>query len=148
MAEIQCACKPNQVNAKVARANAFFTLALGLIFIFTSFKWVVYILLADFALKVVLGPRVSPFSQFNIWWQRMLKIKPKMIFAQPKKFALKVGLVFSTTILVLYLLNFVLLAQIVAGVLSLFAALELFFEFCMGCWVYYLFNTAKNEIQS
>lgn len=145
---VQCACKPNQVNARVARANAFFTLAMGLIFIFSPFKWIVYVMLADFALKVFFGPKASPFTQFNIRLLRWLKIQPKHIFAPPKKFALKVGLVFSIIILVLYLLDLVATANIFAGILSLFAALELFFEFCMGCWVYYLFNTAKNEIES
>jgi len=148
MAEIQCACGPNQVNARVARANAFFTLAMGLLFIFSPWKWIIYVLLGDFALKVFFGPKASPFTQFNIRLMQWLKVEPKHIFAPPKKFALKVGLVFSLTVLVLYLSDLILAANIIAGVLSLFAALELFFEFCMGCWVYYLFNTVKNEAHS
>jgi hypothetical protein len=148
MPEPICSCKPNQVNARVARANAFFTLVMALIFIFTPLKWIIYVLLIDFALKVFFGPKASPFTQFNIRLMRWLKIKPKHIFAPPKKFALKVGLIFSLAVLVLYLSDLTLAANIVAGVLSLFAALELFFEFCMGCWVYYLFNTVKNETEA
>jgi len=148
MAEIQCSCGPNQVNARVARANAFFTFAMGLMFIFSPLKWIIYVLLIDFALKVFFGPKASPFTQFNIRLLKWLKIKPKHIFAPPKKFALKVGLIFSAAVLVLYLLDLTMAANIVAGVLTLFAALELFFEFCMGCWVYYLFNTVKNETEA
>ena len=130
-----CNCPDNQVNAKVARLNALWTLVLAILFIFV-WRWTAYILFLDFFIKAIFHPRYSPISRLNSWFLKVLKIKPKFIFAPPKLFAAKVGFVFSAVIIILYLLDYTLAAQIFAGVLALFAFLEFVFEFCMGCWAY------------
>lgn len=133
---MNCACGKDQINAKVARANAFFTLTFGLIFLLTSWKWIVFVMLGDFLIKVFLGPKYSPFSQLNMRIMRWLKVEPKMIFAPPKRFALKVGLVFSILIALSYYTGYWKISIILNVILTIFADLELFFEFCMGCWFY------------
>ena len=66
----------------------------------------------------------------------LLKLKPKPIFAAPKKFSAAVGFVVSFVLLVLVLMNYYTAAFIVGGVLIFFAVLESLFKICVGCYLY------------
>lgn len=145
-----CDCSVNQINAKVARFNAFYTLAFALIFIFTPYKWIIYVLVVDFAIKVIFRPKYSPISQLNMRILKLFKVAPEMIFAAPKIFALKIGLTFSLAGMILHLFGLDLAALIVISILAFFAFLEAFFGFCMGCWAhsYYIKIFKKSTLPS
>lgn len=141
-----CELPKGQVNQKVARANAFFTLILSLLFIFTNAKWIIYIMVIDFLIKGFIGPKFSPISRINIIILRILKIKPKPIFAPPKIFASKIGFIFSLAIMILFLLGLPIYSIIIISILAFFAFLESTFEICIGCWAHsYWLKLFKNK---
>ena len=130
-----------QVNRKVARLNAVWVFVFSMIFIFIpSWRWIVFVLLANFFIKGFFGPWYSPISQLNKAILKALKVEPEMIFAPPKIFAAKIGFVFSLVTSILYLLNYQTAAIVVIAILSVFAFLELAFEFCMGCVAHSFFT--------
>lgn len=95
----------------------------------------VCVLVLDFALRAfTLQP--SPLAAIARIIANVLKLKPKPIFATPKKFAAGVGFGFSVAILDLLLLNHINTAYILGGVLIFFAVLESVFKICVGCHVY------------
>ena len=101
---------------------------------FIDQPWLYGILAIGFALRVMAGPRFSPFGQLSV---RLIapKIwrKTKLVPGPPKRFAQTIGLVFSASALVLSLLGFGLAAQIVVGLLIAAATLEFVFGLCLGC---------------
>lgn len=60
----------------------------------------------------------------------------KPIFAPPKMFAAKIGLLFSVSILILYFIGFQFAANILAAVLIAFALLESIGNICVACYLY------------
>ena len=128
---------PNPVNEYAARSTAGLVVALAIVTIIVN-HWALYAVLAiGFALRVLSGPKLSPFGQLSV---RVIapKIwrKSKLVPGPPKRFAQAIGLVVSTTALILSLLGYGLAAQIVLGVLIVAAGLEAFVGFCLGCTIF------------
>ncbi len=129
---------PNPVNEVAARMVAFMVLLLVVATILTGEIWLVVFLAYGFWARVITGPTLSPMGQLAT---RLLAPKsgivPKLVAGPPKRFAQFVGLIFSTTALVL--INFFdehSTANMILGVLGLFAFLESVVGFCAGCFVF------------
>ena len=128
---------PNPVNDYAARSTAGLVIALAIVAIVVNHP-VVYALLAiGFLLRVMAGPKLSPFGQLSVRFivPKIWK-KTKLVPGPPKRFAQTIGLAFSGTALVLSLLGFGLAAQIVVGLLIGAAFLEFAFGFCLGCTIF------------
>ncbi|MGC4933800.1 DUF4395 domain-containing protein [Gordonia sp. DT30] len=125
---------PNPVNDYAARSTAGLVVALAVVTIVVN-HWALYAVLAiGFALRVLSGPKLSPFGQLSVRviaphiWR-----KTKLVPGPPKRFAQAIGLTFSVTALVLSLLGYGLAAQIVVGLLIVAATLESVVGLCLGC---------------
>ena len=125
---------PNPVNDYAARSTAGLVVVLAVVAVFIDQPWLYGILAIGFALRVMAGPRFSPFGQLSV---RLIapKIwrKTKLVPGPPKRCAQTIGLVVSASALVLSLLGFGLAAQIVVGLLIAAATLEFVFGLCLGC---------------
>ena len=113
-------------------------LALTLAIILTGQSWLAAVLVYGFLARVATGPTLSPMGLLAT---RVLAprsgIAPRPVPGPPKRFAQTVGLAFSTTALVLLIVAAsTLAANIVLGVLALFAFLEAVVGFCAGCFVF------------
>ncbi len=128
---------PTQVDRRVVRFNALLTILTALIAAVTT-SWIpMAVLAADFFIRGFLHPRWSLFSTVSTFVLQLTGAPSgKMIFFPPKQFAARVGLAFSFTAFVLFMSSTVLPGIIVTGTLALFAALECFFNVCMGCIIY------------
>jgi hypothetical protein len=125
----------SQVNENVVRIVAFFVLALAIATIATGWVILPVYLSIDFFLRAFTSVK-PPFALLAQLIARSLQLGVKPIYAPPKKFAAAVGFVFSVTISALLLGGLTIPAYAVAGILSLFAALESFLSICAGCYVY------------
>ncbi|MDA1189431.1 MAG: DUF4395 domain-containing protein [Chloroflexi bacterium] len=127
---------PDPVNEVSARLVAGMVVALALSAIFTQQVWIVAFMVYGFLAHVASGPKFSPIGLLatKVITPRLGWDKPTS--GIPKRFAQGIGLVFSTTALVLFLVNLPVAAIAVLSVLTLFAALESFVGFCAGCFVF------------
>lgn len=138
-------------DENVVRIIASQVIAISMVSLFTQRVWPLSLLLVDFALRAfTLGP--SPLAAIAKMIVRVLKLKPKPIFAAPKKFAALTGFIFLMMILLLFLLNLYPAAYLVTGILMVCAVLESVFKICLGCYVYNWFvapvvhrKNIKNE---
>ncbi|AZG45086.1 DUF4395 domain-containing protein [Gordonia insulae] len=125
---------PNPVNDYAARSTAGLVIVLAIVTVAVNNPLLYALLALGFLLRVMAGPRYSPFGQLSV---RVIvpKIwrKTKLVPGPPKRFAQTIGLVFSGTALVLSLLGLGLAAQIVIGGLIIAATLEFVFGLCLGC---------------
>ena len=129
---------PNPVNEVAARLVAAMVLVLTLVTIATGVWWLMIPLVYGFLARVLTGPTLSPMGLLATRaLVPLLGQRTRLVPGPPKRFAQTVGLAFSTTALVLYLvLDSMTASRIVLGVLTLFAALESGLGFCAGCFVF------------
>ena len=121
-------------NESKIRLIALFVFVASITYIFTNFIAIPVLLVIDFALRSFDLGKYSPFAIFSDTLVKTLKLPIKPVYLPPKRFAARIGLLFSITILSLQLVGISTL--IVSSVLAFFAALESFLSICAGCYVY------------
>jgi hypothetical protein len=131
-----CPISNNQINERVARLNAAFTLFLLLLFGSSGQWFIPAFLAADFFMRSGNLSRFSPvgYSSRNI--VKLLSLEELLINAGPKIFAARIGLIFSLLILFASLAELNTIAFGFAIVLGLFSFLEAAFGICVACKIY------------
>ena len=109
---------------------------LAISFIVTGQVWILVLLAYGFLAHVTSGPKFSPLGLLTtkvivpaLGWY-------KPVPGPPKRFAQGIGLVFSTTALILAVSGMDTAAISLIGILIAFATLESVFAFCAGCFVF------------
>lgn len=134
--EIACPVDFIIVNENKVRLTALQVFLLAVAYFFTG-AWIIpSFLIIDFFLR---GFKLGKYSLLNLMSDQLVKafsIPVKPIDQAPKRFAAKIGFLFSIAITALQLTGNTVAALILAAVLTFFAFLESFFSFCAGCYVY------------
>lgn len=125
---------PTFVNENVVRWNALLTVV-TLVAAYLTTPWLLVLLVADFAARVITGPKFSPFARSGAAVMQGLGVKPKMIAGAPKRFAAGIGLTLAAITAAMVLLGSP-LGWAVGALILVFASLEAFFAFCAGCVLY------------
>ncbi len=96
-------------------------------------------LAVGFGLRVLAGPKLSPLA---ILASRVivprLPFRAKLVPGPPKRFAQTIGLVFSTSAGLLFLLGLDTAGYVVIAALVVAASLEAFAGLCLGCQAFAL----------
>lgn len=124
------------IDEQVARIIGAAVIILTLVIVVSQWKLPAIFLVADFALRAFTR-FPSPLSLAARFIQKRLGIRPRPVFAAPKKFAAALGFVFALAILILLYSGLTVWACSVGGVLLLCALLESAFKICLGCYVYH-----------
>jgi hypothetical protein len=133
---------PSPVNEKVARVVASGVAILALITLATGWLWLLVLLAVGFAARVTSGPRFSLLGRAAVHVAPRLG-PPRFVPGPPKRFAQAIGLTITTVAAVAGLgFGADKIALGLTGVLLVFATLELVFNFCAGCWLFYLLMKA------
>ena len=138
---IQCPVDFVTINENQARLTAFQTLVWVIVWGFTGFAVIPAYLAIDFLLRAANFGKFSLLNFISGFLIRRLSIPNRPVDRAPKRFAALVGFIFIATILVLSLFRQDVAADILAGVLLIFASLEAFARICAGCYVYTLLKT-------
>jgi Domain of unknown function (DUF4395) len=126
---------PNPVNDYAARTVATGVVLMCVAAIALRQPWILIPLAYGFWARVLSGPRFSPLGQVatRVIAPR-LPGEPKLVPGPPKRFAQAIGVVFSTTALVLWFgLGLEAAALVVVALLATAAFLEAAFGLCLGC---------------
>ena len=138
-----CPLVYRQVDATLTRINALWTVTCAMMYLITQQPWWMLLLGTDFAIRLY-GPRsLSPFLAASKVLKGVLRLRTRMSDAGPKRLAAQFGLLFSVTVLGCHGAGFVAAAQTVGAILALCASLELLFNYCVGCRIYYLWQMLK-----
>ncbi len=133
---------PSPVNEKVARVVASGVAILALITLATGWLWLLVPLAIGFAARVTSGPRFSLLGRAAVHIAPRLG-PPRFVPGPPKRFAQGIGFTITTVAAVAGLgigANGVALG--LTAVLLVFATLESVFNFCAGCWLFYVLMRA------
>ena len=125
---------PNPANETSARLVAAGVVVISTTFLLTNSTLVLVALAYGFAARVAAGPAFSPLAIFvTRVVTPKLNFNHKFVPGPPKRFAQTIGLVFSSSALLLALLDFSLAAKLVIAGLIFAALLESVFAICLGC---------------
>lgn len=133
---LECPVDFVTINENQARLTALQVLILALVWLFSGYVLIPLYLFSDFVLRAFNLGKYSTLGIISGFIIDAFSINFKPVDRAPKRFAAIVGVIFSVSILVLSVANFSFPAQILAAILSIFAALEAFVGFCAGCYVY------------
>lgn len=126
--------QPVQGDESKIRLTAFGVLLCVITYLLYGGIWIPVFLVIDFGLRSF---NLGKFSVLALVAGAVLQLfhwQGKPVYLPPKRFAARIGLLFSVSIFLLH--TFHLPAWPVGVVLAFFAALESLFGFCAGCYVY------------
>ncbi|GAA3627786.1 DUF4395 domain-containing protein [Kineosporia mesophila] len=133
---------PNPVNELAARSVAagvvvLSALTLGLSLVAgTGWLWLSVLLAYGFIARVLAGPRFSPLGQLAT---RVIapRLGPaRLVAGPPKRFAQGIGAVVTTVAVVTTATGAAGVAQVLLGMMIVFAGLESALGFCVGCRIF------------
>lgn len=94
------------------------------------------VLFIGFVLRVISGPKLSPFGRLSVHLLAPLFGEPKLAAAAPKRFAQGIGVAFAAAALASLVAGAPLVAVGILTVFLVAVGLEAFAGFCLGCWLY------------
>jgi hypothetical protein len=131
-----CTISDKYIDENTARMNAFFALSQIIIFFLTPFKWIIFLLAADFLLRRILQGRYSVISRISVLTTGALALKKIRINAGPKLFAANVGFMLSLLTALFFYAGLPYVSYVLAGTLAFFTLLESVFNICAACILY------------
>jgi len=131
-----CPVNFQQVDENQIRIQAVFVALSAVIFIATGWIALAFLLAYDFAVRLFITPKLSPFAQLANLILNILNITEKCVDSAPKIFASRIGLGFSVAIAATAFFGFYEAAMILSIILAVCAGLEAVFNYCVGCKFY------------
>lgn len=135
-----CPISLKQIDGTIVRINALIITILVMVFLISSNKFVLYFIFIDFIVRLSKYNSYSLVLNFSKAIKKIFNLKTKMTDSGPKRWAMFFGLFFMFIIIVLYSLNFKIALYISISFLLICSSLEAFFNFCLGCEIYYIYK--------
>lgn len=131
-----CPIAGYKIDEKSARVVAGFVVLLVVVALASSStpaKSIFVFLALDFGVRAFSRPRLSLLGLAARWILGLAKVQPSLVDAGPKRFAARIGLVFSIALFLLGGFGSASSLLTVGGILLFCALLESVFGICLGC---------------
>lgn len=138
--------KIDENGARVVAGFVLVSTLVALVVPSSTARWIFLFLAHDFGFRAFSRPRWSVMGRLSSAILAKIGIAPRPVDAGAKRFAARVGLVFSVSLLVLTYFDLPLATQVVAGALAFCAALESLLGFCVGCQMWTLWYAWRDRI--
>jgi len=131
--------KVDHNGLKTGQALTIILLLLG--FIFDSWIFVAFVALAQ-----LLGGFGLSFAPYRVIYQQIFKrfglVQPHVIDdnPEPHRFSMLIGTLVNSTATVALLSGFSTVGWVLVWIVVALASLNVFLNFCLGCWFYYQLN--------
>lgn len=134
--EKSCRIDLQQIDSNLARLNAFLFFISNLFFIFYLNIYVMIILAIDSMIKLFFGINSSIICKAIEFVLNQFNIKKKMVDIWPKKFAMKVSLIFAFSVIIFHFFGMPNLAKVVSIIFLIASGLDTFFNLCVACIIF------------
>jgi hypothetical protein len=131
-----CPISIERVDENVVRTNAVLTVLSLIIFLFTPYKWIVFVLGSDFVIRGFLNKKYSFYGAISKAIVSLFNAKAAPTNAGPKIFAAKIGVFFCGALIICGIFNLQSVIFVIGIVFMFFAFLEAAFGFCLACRIY------------
>jgi len=143
-----CPLNFKQVDSNVSRFSALVVASLVIIYLLTHDVYILFFLVVDFIMKLFLNKGCSPINMSAELSKGFFKVKDKMIDGGAKRLAGFFGFFFVLLLIVSHYLDMWVLSLGVAAVFLSCSLLDVFFDFCIGCKIYYIIKKIYPNFMS
>lgn len=133
-----CPIAFREIDGTVVRINAVSVALLVSLFLITSNVFFLYLLTIDFGIRLYGNKKLSPVQQLSLAIQRLFALQKRMTDAGAKRLAGHFGLLFSILLIAAHYMQWQLFGYCVAAVFLSCIFLEIVFNYCVGCKIYFI----------
>jgi len=135
-----CPITFRQIDGTVVRINSL-SISLMLVAYFVSSQILfIYILGIDLIIRLFINKELSPINQISRLIKVMIRAKTINTDAGAKRLAAYFALGFSWAVILLHTFEFFDIAKIVTIIFVACSLMELIFNYCVGCKIYFLYK--------
>ena len=132
-----CPINYHNVDGTLFRITSFFTALFVVLFLATSQLLIIYFLVIDFWMRLFGCKQYSWVIWLASGVQKMFKLPAKKTDGAAKRLAGIFGFFFMIALMVESYFQTQILIFITAGIFLTCSSLEVFFEYCIGCEIYF-----------
>ena len=140
MSQKSCPISFIKIDANIVRLNAFYILLLLSLYLITFNKVIILFLIADFSIRLFANKSYSPLYFLSLRTKELFHVKSRFEDNAPKRLASYFGFMFLVLIFLFDVLGLEMLLYATSGILLVCLFLELVFNYCLGCKIYYLYK--------
>ena len=126
------------IDKRIVRLNAILSALTILLFLLTQSSLFSFVLLFDFSARVTRQNALSPFWRLSSLCLSLSRSDPIRCDEAPKRFALFLGWILAASLFAFFFVGLQKVTISIAILLFVCTLLEALFDFCIGCWLYYL----------
>jgi len=127
-----------KIDASIARITSSLVSILILLYLYSHSVWILYFLAFDFVARLFFKHEFSALYMLAIVLKNLLHIESQFSDGGAKKLAGLFGLFFVFLLIVIYYMDIKTFTFIVAAIFLSCSLLDVFFNFCIGCKIYYI----------
>ena len=135
-----CPITFRQIDGTIVRLNAFSLSLMLAAYLASGQIAFIFILGIDLIIRLFINKELSPINQISKMMKRLIRAKTNNTDAGAKRLASYFALGFSWTIIALHSSGLIAEAMMLSAVFILFASLEVLFNYCVGCKIYFLYK--------
>ena len=143
-----CPLSFKQVDSNVSRLSSLFVVILVLTYLYTNSIYILFFLAIDFVMKLFLNPGISMITMFAELSKGLLNLKDRFADSGAKRLAGFFGLFFVLTLIAVHWLNVWLLTLSIALIFLSCSTLDVAFNYCIGCKIYFIIKKIYPNFMS
>ncbi len=143
-----CPLNFERVDSNVSRLSSLFVASLVTLYLFTSNIYILIFLVLDFTIKLFINRELSPIVMLAHSIKVTFRIKDKFSDGGAKRLAGMFGLLFVFLLILTHFLNVWVGSLVVATVFLSCSLFDVFFNYCIGCKVYFIIKRIYPSFMS
>ena len=143
-----CPLNFERVDSNVARLSSLAVASLVIFYLLTSNIYILIFLVLDFTIKLFVNKELSPISMLSSFIKSTFKMKNKFTDGGAKRLAGMFGLVFVVLLILTHFLNAWIGSLVVAAIFLSCSLFDVFFNYCIGCKVYFIIKRVYPSFMS
>ncbi|MEA3371269.1 MAG: DUF4395 domain-containing protein [Campylobacterota bacterium] len=133
-----CPLNFERVDSNVSRLSALFVASLVIIYLADPNIYILLFLALDFSVKLFCKKELSAIHMLSSSIKKVLRFQDKFTDGGAKRLAGMFGLLFVVLLIATHFLNAWIASFIVAAIFLACSLLDVFFNYCIGCKVYFI----------
>ena len=143
-----CPLNFERVDSNVARVSSLAVASLVIVYLFNSNIYVLLLLALDFIVKLFCKKELSLTIMIAKSIKHTFKMEDKFTDGGAKRLASMFGLLFVLLLIVTHFLNAWVASLVVAAIFLSCSLLDVFFNYCIGCKVYFIIKRVYPAFMS
>lgn len=143
-----CPMSFKQIDSNVSRLTSFFVATFVVLYLVYGFSLLLYIVAIDFVMRLFITKDSSLFYMSALFIKEIMNIKDKFVDSGSKRLAAYFGLIFVLMLLVSHYFDVYIITLSVAAIFLTCSLLDVVFDFCLGCKIYFIIKKIYPNFMS